>query len=254
MRYRRTASGLWVPDRAPRRGVLGARRWFTPGGGGGGGSPVNVTRFGSGQLSLSGGSVDYTIGSVSAGDLVLVGVQGFLNVSTATPTVTADGTGNTATATVTVRQSFIDATYGSADIVELAITGGGTLVVKLSQGGGESAVFIVGTQWGGATYTYDTGGVGSPNGGTQGNFLDMYSASLTIAANRLVMAYFGGGGVVAVSSGAATPDAGWGSQAGTGAAVPLTVVDKLVSTNTQPHVVYGSFAYGCGLCVAYSYT
>jgi len=252
-------SGLLVPSRrvmpwAPRapefggRGI-GPRRAVVSGGG----SPTNVQRFGSAPLSLSGGAIDYSIGSVTAGDLVVVGVQQLVNGGSSTPTVTANGSGNTATATVTTRVNFIDGTYGSADLVELAITGSGTLVIKLSAGGGETTVYVVGTQWTGVTFTYDTGGNGSPNGGTQGNFRDIYAASLTIAANRLVVGYFGGNGVITSVSGTPTADAGWGTASGTGSAAPLTIVDKLVSSTTQAHVIYGSFAYGCGLDAAWSY-
>ena len=229
------------------------KRPIVAAGGGGGGSPTNVRRFGSGELTLSGGAVDYSVGSVSVGDLVVVGTQGFFNVGTAVPTIAASGTGNTATATVTSRQSYINGTYGSAALYDLAITGAGTLVLQISAGGGESSVFVVGTQWGGTTFTYDTGGVGSPNGGTNGGFSSITAASITISANRLIVGYFGGGGVVNVSSGAATVPGGYGSQNGSGAGVPLTIVDQLVSTTTQPSVSYGSFAYGCGLDVAYSY-
>lgn len=247
MRYRRAASGLWVPDRAPRRGVLGARRWFTPGGGGGGG-PVNVQRFGSSGLSTGAGTTaDYTIGSVSVGDLVV-----FLATQT-TAGVISSVTENLGNA-LNLRQTITDTTYGPFRAYDIIVTVAGTLTVTVTASATFSTVAVVGQQWGGATFTYDTSSQNNATNTGQGvQFTDQYAPSITVGGDRLFFGMFGNTGVASLS--APTQDAGWGMANGGGAGVTgLTVVDKLVSASTvTPHVAYGAFSYAGGVSTAYSY-
>lgn len=225
------------------------KRPIVAAGGGGGGSPTNVRRFGSAGISTGGTTTaDYTIGSVSVGDLVV-----FLATQTTAGVISGvtENLGNT----LNLRQTITDSTYGPFRVYDTIVTSAGTLTVTVTASGNFSTVAVVGEQWNGVTFTYDTSSQNNAtNTGLGVQYTDQYAPSYTAGGNRLVLGCFGNTGVAA--NAAPTPDAGWSiaNGSGAGSTTGLACVDKLIGASTvQPHVAYASFSYAGGVTTAYSY-
>lgn len=212
----------------------------------------NVTRFGDGSITASGNAGAITVGSVSVGDLVIIGSNVLTNGVVFEPSSLSDSLGNS----ITTRLTITDATFGPYDVYEIIVTNAGTMTLTSTGGAGTTTVNIWGSQWTGtASWTYDANGATNNAYSTGGgNGQDQQTSDITFGGQSVAFALFGGVGIGANSP--IATDAGWATYSkGVNAFGGSLIADQMMSGGTGHfHAQYTSFVYSGGAILSYSYT
>lgn len=212
----------------------------------------NVTRFGDGSIAASGNAGAITVGSVSVGDLVIIGSNVLTSGVVSQPSAFSDSLGNT----ITPRLNITDATFGPYDVYEIIVTNAGTMTLTSTGAAGTTTVNIWGSQWTGtASWTYDANGATNNAYSTGGgNGQDQQTSDITFGAQSVAFALFGGVGIGANSP--IATDAGWATYSkGVNAFGGSLIADQMMSGGTGHfHAQYTSFVYSGGAILSYSYT